>query len=138
VSTLSRLLGNKIVRRLSFFVFGLAQWWVGNGLLYSLKVSGLDTFVAYLIQSFLVIEISFLAYWHYTWGDRRRNLSMSTAFLLYQINRIPAYIVGAAAFGGSMQGISPVWGNLLALIAMGVVNFVLSDKIVFSRRWQQP
>jgi putative flippase GtrA len=97
-----------------------------------------------IVGTALAVETAILHnfIWHHflTWKDRRSEGWSNSSFV-----RLLAFNAtnGSVSLGGNLffawlvvehQGISLLAANLLALAACSLINFVLSDKIVFSNR----
>ena len=94
----------------------------------------------FLWASAISVEIAvihnFLWHWSWTWADRRPSTSagMLAALLRFNLSNGIISIAGTLLCSGILIGVAhvgPVLANALSLLPCCVVNFLVSDRLVF-------
>jgi len=90
--------------------------------------------------SALAVEVSvvhnFLWHWSWTWADRRAShgRGMSAALLRFNLSTGIVSIAGTLLCTGFLIGVAhvgPILANALSLLPCCMVNFLVSDRLIF-------
>ncbi len=122
------------MRFLKFNAVGAAGVAVQLGVLALLvHVAGLH----YLLATFLAVETAVLHnfFWHikWTWADRPGNVLAT--LLRFHLSNGAVSLLGNLVFMrllAGAAGLEPVLANLVSIALCGLLNFVLSDRFVFT------
>ena len=129
-----RLPNAEALRKLSFVAVG------GSGVLLSfavlwlgINIARLDFWLAYLIQTVVVIEYNFLLSRFLTWGDRRKEVPFWTSWTKFHGVRLLLTIPlnQALFFLLTMVGVHFLVANTVCIMTTTVINFIISDRFVF-------
>ncbi len=94
----------------------------------------------YLAAAAIAVEVAVLHnfFWHrrWTWADRAGGSSASTMPLLlrFHLSNGAVSLAGGMLFMWLLAGVAglpPVAANLVSIAACSLINFVLSDRVVF-------
>lgn len=88
------------------------------------------------------ITVNYLISYFYVWKDRTRNASGSgkghffKLFLAYDLSGTAVFLLrlGVLLLIGKFTGWDVVLCNLLAMCISGIVNFIISNQLIFRRR----
>lgn len=125
---------NALVRFARFASVGLATLGVKMSALAALReLAGLDPLAAIALATEIAIVHSFLWHQNWTWRDRRGGRTLSRLVRYNVLNGTLAIGVNVLVMRALVNGIGLHYllGGLTATIAAGVVNYLLSDKLVF-------
>jgi len=86
---------------------------------------------------------NFFWHWHWTWADRRRGglKRMAITFLRFNFSNGMISLIGTVLCTGILTGIlklDPLLANVLSLGPCCVINYLVSDRLVFMRLTGEP
>ncbi|MFZ1301650.1 MAG: glycosyltransferase, partial [Candidatus Microsaccharimonas sp.] len=133
-----RMPNPEVMRKLTFAAVG------GTGLLLSFAVLwllidmfGVVPWVAYLIQTIVVIEYNFFLSRYLTWRDRRKDVGFWRSWVSFHGVRLLLTIpLNQALFTlfVSVMGWHYLVANTICIAVAMVINYIISDRFVFKAR----
>ena len=132
-STPSRVAAFALVGIVGYGVQSLALWLLVGRL-------GLATVPATLLATEAAVLHNFLWHLRWTWADRPARAKAGVSRLVrFNLSNGGFSLIGGAAIMALLVdalGVHYLLANLAAVLAVSVVNFVASDRVVFTRKEQ--
>ena len=122
-------------RFIRFNTVGLGGIAVQLGLILALTRGGVGYLAASSAGILAAVVHNFLWHWRWTWADRVPVVSPLVAFArFFMANGLVSLMSNLALMpllAGAL-GVSPVPANLVVIVASGLLNFWLADRVAFS------
>jgi putative flippase GtrA len=137
-SRVSSLLGRHGAKFASFSAIGGGLFVAG--LLFQAGLTGglrVPSFVSYVVQSVLSVEVSYFLNRWFTW--KGAQISLWPSLLRYNLQKVVTVTANLVLYGLLLRlGVEYLLDNVLLTVVFTFVNYIGADKLVFLRGTKQP
>ena len=99
-----------------------------------IHILGIPSGPAYLIQTFVSVELNYVGNYLIAWRDRRHDVGLLKSHTIFWVTRGVMILVNPFIFTALMAvGMNFVWAQVVVLVTNTFINYGTSDKLVFRK-----